>query len=308
MRLQLEQRKKRAFEILDLAESGDKTSRVVDIIILSLISLNVLAMIMETVSSFSHRFYRQLHIFDSVSVFIFTLEYMTRIWCCTSQEKYKHPIRGRIRFGSRFMLLVDLLAIIPFYLPLIFVGLDFRVMRALRLMRIFRLIKVGRYARSLHTLGRVFLRKREELVIMGFVLMLCIIIASTILYYIEGPYQPAVFSSIPATMWWAVSTLTTVGYGDVYPITPLGKMFGAMIALMGIGLFALPAGILSSGFNEEIHRSRRERNHLHHPHLEPYPEPRFESRIEPQMEPQVPPPMPPAVTQVPGHAHLVDTE
>ena len=126
----------------------------------------------------------------------------------------------------------------------------------MRLIRLFRLFKLGRYSAAIKLFGRVLKAKREELFITAFAIFIILTISSSLLYYVEHKAQPEVFSSIPAAMWWGVATLTTVGYGDIYPITTLGKFLGAIISLLGIGLFAMPAGILSAGFIEEIRKTK----------------------------------------------------
>jgi len=126
----------------------------------------------------------------------------------------------------------------------------------LRLFRLFRLFKLGRYSKSLRTIGNVVYARRGELLVTGFLIFVLLIISSSLLYYAERDAQPDKFSSIPASLWWSVVTLTTVGYGDVFPITPLGKIFGSVISFLGIGLFALPAGILGGGFLEEVKKSK----------------------------------------------------
>jgi voltage-gated potassium channel len=132
----------------------------------------------------------------------------------------------------------------------------------LRLIRLFRLLKVARYTRALHTMGRVFRDKREELAIAGFIASLIVLCASSSIYFLERDAQPEAFSSIPAAMWWAISTLTTVGYGDVYPVTPGGKLLGAITDVLGIAMFALPTGILAAGFAEELKRHRGDATRL----------------------------------------------
>ena len=152
------------------------------------------------------------------------------------------------------MAMVDFLAILPFYLG-IFIdasSVDARFIRGIRLFRLFRLFKIGRYSQSISQLVGVFARKKEELAITFFAVVMLLILASSVIYLVEHKAQPEQFSSIPAAMWWGVATLTTVGYGDIYPITGLGKFCGAVIALLGVGIVALPAGIIASGFNEAI--------------------------------------------------------
>lgn len=137
-----------------------------------------------------------------------------------------------------------------------FTSFDMRFIRGIRLFRLIRLLKIGRYSSSLRTLINVLKRKKEELIISVFSIFILLIIVSSLMYFIEHKAQPEAFSSIPASMWWGIITLTTVGYGDVYPVTIVGKLYGSFIAFLGIGLFALPAGILASGFAEEIHQSK----------------------------------------------------
>lgn len=135
------------------------------------------------------------------------------------------------------------------------------MLRGLRIFRIFRLFKIARYLNALTLIRKVFAKKKEELVISPFATIFLLLITSTIMYYIENEVQPENFSSIPETMWWGIATLTTVGYGDVYPFTPLGKFLGGIIAIIGVGLFALPAGILASGFSDELSKGKSENNY-----------------------------------------------
>jgi len=191
------------------------------------------------------------------SVAAFTVEYVLRAWSCVEDERYRGPVRGRIRFLLRPMALVDLLAVLPFYLP--FWGMDLRSIRVLRMMRIVRVAKVARYYTALRVIRNVFVTQKEELVLTSTVMVMLLVVASSLMYVCENAVQPEVFSSIPATMWWAVATLTTVGYGDLYPVTVVGKMLGSVIAVLGILMFALPAGILGAGFMDEIQKAKKKR-------------------------------------------------
>ena len=249
--------KERIFEILEVASADDLPSRALDIFIMILIFFNVIAVILETVKALTSQYMLLFRTFEVFSVSIFTIEYLSRLWSCTVDSRFKSPIKGRIQFAVTPFALVDLMAILPFYLPMI-ITLDLRSIRVIRLFRLFRLLKLARYSESLKTFGSVLKEKKEELLIAAFVVLILLVISSSVLYSVEHEAQPEVFSSIPAAMWWGVATLTTVGYGDVYPITPIGKFFGAIIAILGIGMFALPAGVLASGFAEEIQRKREE--------------------------------------------------
>lgn len=243
--------KKRIYEILEPAPEGDWLSKAVDIFIMIVILLNVIAVILETLEGLADQYADFFRMFEIISVGIFTVEYFLRLWTCTVDQRFNSPVKGRLRYVFTPLAMVDFLAILPFYLPLI-LEVDLRFMRILRLFRIFRLFKLIRYSMSLQFLGHVFRAKKEELLITMFFALILLVFASGLMYFFENKVQPQAFASIPAAMWWGVATLTTVGYGDIYPITPIGKLVGGVIAILGIGMFALPAGILASGFAEEI--------------------------------------------------------
>lgn len=241
--------KERLYEILEIAAVGDITSKLFDIFIITLITLNVIAVILATVERLDSQYQYYFRIFEIFSVTIFTIEYLLRLWVCTINRNFRNSITGRIKYIFTPFAIIDLLAILPFYLPMI-IPLDLRFVRAVRFFRLFRLFKLGRYSKALLLLKKVLKEKKEELILVIFVVFLLLIIFSSLMYFIEKEAQPEAFSSIPEAMWWGIITLTTVGYGDVYPITPLGKILGALIAFLGIGMFALPAGILGSGLVE----------------------------------------------------------
>ena len=246
--------KQRTWELLDVAKPGDSISKAVDIFILTLIFLNVAAVILGTVKTLEQQYGSAFEWFEIISVAIFSVEYVARVWACTVVEEYSHPISGRLRFMAKPMTMIDLLAVLPFYLA--FVSADLRFVRAFRLFRIFRIAKLGRYSASIRLFGSVFKNKKEELVITLMTIVLLVIVASAFLYLAENEAQPDKYTDIPTAMWWSVVTLTTVGYGDVYPITALGKLFASLLAVLGIGMFALPAGILGASFVEEIQKRK----------------------------------------------------
>jgi voltage-gated potassium channel len=246
--------KQRVWEILDVAKPGDVLSRTFNIFILTLISLNVVAVIIGSVKLIEERYERFLYWFEIFSLAVFSIEYIARVWSCVSRKEYSKPITGRLRFMAKPMSLIDLLAVLPFYLP--FVHTDLRFIRALRLFRIFRVAKLGRYSTSARLFGRVFKDSKEELVITFMVMILLIVMTSSFMYFAENEAQPDKFPDIPSTMWWSVVTLTTVGYGDIYPVTTLGKFFAALVSILGIGMFALPTGVLGANFVQEIQKQK----------------------------------------------------
>jgi voltage-gated potassium channel len=245
--------------ILLKAEANSKVGRQIDTFIIFLIALSILAVILESEASLAKEYHTAFLIFEWFSTLVFSVEYLTRLWICVEEERYRHPIKGRIKYIFSPMALVDLLAIMPFYLAF-FVDsntVDARFIRGIRLFRLFRLFKIGRYSESITELLSVFSRKKEELAITFFAVIILLILSASVIYLVEHKAQPQAFSSIPAAMWWGVATLTTVGYGDVYPITSLGKFCGSIIALLGVGIVALPAGIIASGFNETIQERKQ---------------------------------------------------
>lgn len=248
------------WELLELTEDEHGKTRwdLVDVFLLGLIILSLLAVVFETVQGLYRPYRQAFHAFDIFTVVVFSLEYLLRVWACTVDPRYSDPVRGRLRYMASFYGIVDALAILPFYaiwyVPLAFV--DLRFLRVLRLMRFARVLKLGRYSEATDRLKAVFLSKRADLGVALFAVLITLVLASSVMYHVENVAQPEKFSSIPAAMWWGVSTLTTVGYGDIHPITPLGKLIAAVIQLMGIALFALPAGILASGYEDESIKRR----------------------------------------------------
>lgn len=257
-----ERAKRHTSRVLAASRDGGCINRLVNLVLIILIVSNVAAVMLETVDSIAVQWGRWFRLFEGISVAVFTAEYVLRIWSATADPRFAGPIAGRLRFALQPLAIIDLLAVLPFYLAA--VPLDLRTLRALRLLRLARTLKIGRYSESLQTLGRVFVAKREELLTTLLAGLVLLVVASTLMYYVERDRQPKVFSSIPAVMWWGVSTLTTVGYGDMYPETPLGKVIGSMVAVLGVGLFALPAGILGSGFVEMLQEKKRRKTKCPH--------------------------------------------
>jgi voltage-gated potassium channel len=221
--------------------------------IYALIVLNVITLILESYKELNDNYGVFFYAFEIFSVAIFTVEYLIRIWI---SDKTKEDKKERINFAFSTLGIIDLIAIIPFYLPFIF-PFDLRIVRILRLFRLLRIFKLSRYSKSLKTIQYIFKETKAELSITVFVTFVLMILSSTLMYYIEHDAQPEKFASIGDAVWWAVATLTTVGYGDVYPVTALGKILSGIIALIGIGFVALPTGIISSAFIEKIQAEKK---------------------------------------------------
>ena len=246
---------------LENPEDGGWVGKFLHGVILWVIVLTLVAVVAESVPSLRTRFASVFDGFEVFSVLVFTIEYLLRLWSCTSDPRYAQPVRGRIRYACSFMAVVDLLSFLPFYL--VFLSLDLRMLRAMRLVRLLRVAKLGRYSQASGILLKVIQSKKEEMLLtMSFLLILSVICA-TLMYYAEGGIQPDKFPHIPAAMWWAVVTITTVGYGDVFPMTIAGKLIGAMTAIIGILMIALPTGVFGAAFVEELNKRHAARKCPH---------------------------------------------
>lgn len=224
-------------------------SRVVSRLLAALIVLSVGGLVLQTLPALPPSARAWLAFVEFSTIIVFSLEYAVRIWAAGVNPKFA-GLGGRLRYMLTPMALLDLAAIAPAYSS----GLttDLRFLRLPRLLRLLRLAKLSRYSPALGILGKVLYRKRAELTVVATAAALVLIAGATVMYLLELSSQPEQFSSIPASMWWTVITLTTVGYGDVYPITTGGKIVASLIATLGIGLFALPTAILGSAFLEEL--------------------------------------------------------
>lgn len=246
--------KARVHRLLE-SDPGEPGARWVDRVLVVLILLNVVAVVMETVGDNAARYGRVFVTFEWVSLAVFGGEYLLRLWSATEDPRYAPPVLGRLRWMATPWALVDLVAILPAVGAL--AGLRGQDLRFVRVLRLLRLLKLGRYTESFRVLARVLQSKKEELVMAFFIVLVALVVSSSFMYYAERDAQPDVFSSIPAAMWWSIVTLTTIGYGDVVPVTDAGKLVGAASAVMGIFALALPVGILASGFTHELENRRK---------------------------------------------------
>jgi voltage-gated potassium channel len=245
---------KRVYEILESQSRTLPAGRFVSRALLLLILINVFAAVIETDAGVFHQYGHVLDVIAALSVFVFIAEYILRVWCCTQNPEYRAPVTGRLRYMASPVAIIDLFVIIPFiFLPFIAHPGLYSVIRFLR---IFWILKIGHYTRSLGVFSRVFKAKREEIFIAFFIMLVLLVMGSALIFFAEHEAQPTKFSSVLASMWWGIETMATIGYGDMVPITPLGKVIAGLVAMAGIGLFALPAGILASGFIDEYHKVR----------------------------------------------------
>lgn len=225
-----------------------------DAFIYILIIANILAMILESHSFMKDRFGQIFSLFELISILIFTVEYFYRIYMSYKEKKLK----GVFSYVFSFFGIIDFISILPFYIKQ-FVLIDGRFFRILRLFRLSRIFKLGRDSKSLKLFIKALSAVKNELKFTFFLSLLCILFSASAIYFLENEAQPEVFSSITASLWWATVSLATVGYGDVVPLTVWGKVFAGFISLIGIGVVAIPTGIISASFVEEIHHFRKNR-------------------------------------------------
>ena len=247
----------RIHNILEITDPGDLVSRIFSMSVVVLILINIICIVLESVASIEEK-YRGLFLTIEIgSTLIFATEYVLRLWSCVEKKDEDGVVRSnfsvRIRYASTPLAIIDLLAFLPSLLQLIFPGIDLRFLRVLRLLRVF---KLTRYFTSFELLLTVLHEERKNLGGIFVIMIVILILAASALYIAERDVQPDKFGSIPQAMWWAIAALTTVGYGDVYPISSLGQILGSLVTVLGIGMVALPSGILASAFSEQMRRKR----------------------------------------------------
>mgnify|MGYP003586388673 CR=1 FL=1 len=242
-----------AFKIISTDNRNSSAYKLFNILIVFLIVVNVFIIILESCIIFPPDI---LEIFDHIellSIVIFSLEYLLRLWTADLLYPKLTKVKAITKYICSFMALVDLISILPFYLPLI-LPLDLMILRMLRLIRLIRILKVNRYTKALSTVSSILAEKAPQLLSSLLVIFVLMLIAAVLMYNIEHEAQPHVFINIFSGLWWSVSTFTTVGYGDIYPITAMGQILGAVISIFGISLIAIPTGIISAGFMEKTAR------------------------------------------------------
>lgn len=259
--------KKAVFNLIRDDDENNLASNIFDFFIISLIIINVITIIIETFN-ISENFQHILSIIENISIIIFTVEYLLRVWTADLYKPEISKAKARLKYMVSFMSIIDLISILPAYIPFI-IPVDLRVLRALRIVRLFRLFKVGRYTSAFSTIATVFKRKSSQLISSVLVVILLMVISSILMFNAEHEVQPDKFENAFSGLWWAVATFTTVGYGDIYPVTVAGKILSSIIALLGIGLVAVPTGIISAGFVEVVNEEKSG-EHSENKHYCPY--------------------------------------
>ena len=241
--------KKRVFDIIQIGHDYDFPSRAFDFFIMGMVVVNLAIAILETFD-ISPALRSVLDNFERFTVICFTIEYLLRIWTA----EYLYPKEDRAsairRYMTSFSGIIDLLSFLPFYLPIFFPA-GVVAFRMLRVIRIFRLFRVNSYYDALNVIGDVVNSKKDQLLSSIFIILILMVASSLCMYSLEHDAQPTVFKNAFSGLWWSVSTLLTVGYGDIYPVTLAGRIFGIIITFLGVGMVAIPTGILSAGFVEQ---------------------------------------------------------
>jgi len=243
--------KQSIYHLIDGNRGTHKADAYVDMFISILILLNVVAIFLGTYQEIETAYGFYLDAFEFFSVCVFLVEYIVRIWTADLLYPELSKTKARLKFVFSFFGLIDFFALLPFFLPLV-MKVDLRIIRILRLLRLIRIFKLGRHSKSFKLFSDVIREIRFDLLVTLFATFILLVLSATIMYFIENEAQPDKFTNIGEALWWAVATLTTVGYGDIFPITGMGKVLSSFIALLGIGVVALPTAIISSAIIEKM--------------------------------------------------------
>jgi len=249
-------RRKRVFEIIEIGLPGDRASRVYDVFNILSIVINLVVSVMYTFDEVHARFGPWLVTIEAVTVAFFAVDYLLRLWTARFLRPSLSEPAAVLRYIFSFSGMVDLLSFLPYYLPVFFPS-GAVAFRMFRVARVFRLFRVNAYYDSLGVITEVISSKRQQLFSSVFILLVLMLASSLCMYSLEHEAQPLVFTNAFSGVWWAVSTLLTIGYGDIYPVTPMGKLFSIFITFLGVGMVAIPTGIISAGFVDQYTRIKR---------------------------------------------------
>lgn len=237
--------RKKLFHILHKPSPQNPWARYVNYLLAVLIVSNALFVAVETLPSMSLGYRKYFLAFEVLSTSLFAIEYLARLWVAVEQGRYTRPVMGRLRYALSPLAILDLIVILTFW-----TSVDLRFLRVARMVRLLKVLNMAHFEYSLERLGAALRRRRELLIVAVVMMVLSIYASAAILFQVEHSAQPAVFSSIPQTLWWAITTLTTIGYGDMVPVTPFGKLCAGLISVCGIGVFALPTAIVTAAIVE----------------------------------------------------------
>jgi voltage-gated potassium channel len=246
--------RQKVFSLLHATPTSGPLHRYIDRLIIAAVLISVVCIVLETVPAIHDIFKYEFQFLEFATVGLFTLEYIARVYASCETLKYKDPLKGRLRYMVSIPALIDLVSILPYFLGiLLHQVIDTRF---LRIFRLTRLLKVTRYTGTLNTLIKAISREKRVLFASAFMMLLLVVLTASLGYELEHDAQPDKFDTIPSAMYWAVITLASVGYGDISPITPLGRAMTVVISLIGIGIFAIPAGLMASAFTDQLRIDR----------------------------------------------------
>ena len=255
-------KRKRIFEVIEVGNDLDKKSRVYDYLNVSSIIVNIIISILYTFENLKDKYYTLFLIIEGITVAFFGVDYVLRIITARflyPNLKESHAIR---KYIFSFSGIVDVLSFVPYFLPFFF-PMGTVAFRMIRIVRIFRLFRINSYYDSLGVIKEVLDNKKQQLISSVFIILVLMLGSSLCMYSLEHEAQPDVFKNAFSGIWWAASTLLTVGYGDIYPVTMLGKIFGIVITFLGVGMVAIPTGIISAGFINQYSLIKRKEDYGH---------------------------------------------
>lgn len=248
--------RKRVFKMVSIGMIDDTISKLYDIISTAALMINLLVTILSTYDELDMQFGELFDIVEAITVAFFAMDYLLRVYTSKCLYPQVSKLKAVVKYILSFSGIIDLLSFLPYYLPVFFPA-GAAVFRMFRVARIFRLFKINAYYDSLNVITEVLLRKRQQLMSSVFIIIVLMLASSLCMYSIENQAQPEVFKNAFSGIWWAASTLLTVGYGDIYPVTAAGKVLGIIIAFLGVGMVAIPTGIISASFVEQYARLQK---------------------------------------------------
>ena len=246
--------RQKIFSLLNPTPTSGNLQHLIDYLIIIAVLLSVICIVLETVPWIHQIFYWEFHFIEISTVALFSIEYLGRVYSCCEEPRYQRPIVGRVLYMFSLGAIIDLVAILPFLIGVIFHQMV--DLRFLRVFRLSRLLKLTRYTGTINTLYKAVYRERRVLFAAAFMMVLLVVLTASLGYEFEHDAQPDKFDTIPSAMYWAVITLASVGYGDLIPVTPMGRAMTVAISLIGIGIFAIPAGLMASAFTDQLRIDR----------------------------------------------------
>ena len=246
--------RQKIFSLLNPTPTSGNLQHLIDYLIILAVLLSVICIVLETVPWIHQIFYWEFHFIEISTVALFSIEYLGRVYSCCEEPRYQRPIVGRVLYVFSLGAIIDLVAILPFLIGVIFHQMV--DLRFLRVFRLSRLLKLTRYTGTINTLYKAIYRERRVLFAAAFMMVLLVVLTASLGYEFEHDAQPDKFDTIPSAMYWAVITLASVGYGDLIPVTPMGRAMTVAISLIGIGIFAIPAGLMASAFTDQLRIDR----------------------------------------------------